>query len=235
MLTAEQKANVRAEEEFRLEVRRELEAARLAPPRNRLWSLLNSSFVLWLLSSVVVAGITAAYTRYQNSYSKERERTERVRKLDSEIENRIAQAMARMWVDLQGAKHGARYTSVAIYTNAARYLNNDFARDATSTADFSIYPEFRTRTLRSLVTELRTLVGEAERSALDRVLVNYEQLADWADVEDAVTDRRPNSSRRPNTAAGEAATKAFRHLRDTMLNSRWKHVEWIKDRSREIP
>lgn len=231
MLTNEQKVVLRAEEEFRIEVRRELEARRpAASPGSRLWALLNSSFVLWMLSSVVVAGITAVYARSQNEYAAERERTERIRKLDTEIGNRIAQAMRRLVVDVQAAKQGSPYTPQGIYFNAARYLNNDFARDTKSTADFSIFPEFKTRTLRSLITELRTLVEPPHQAVLDRILLNYEHFADWGYTEDS----RLAPSGAPNAQGADAAAKALRFLGSEMLRPRWIDADWA-ERSVKAP
>lgn len=59
MLTPEQKAAIREEEVFREEIRNEIASARgHQQPGRKLWGLLNSSLVIWFLTSVVVAAIS---------------------------------------------------------------------------------------------------------------------------------------------------------------------------------
>jgi len=59
MLTPEQKAAIRAEEVFRAEIRNEIASAgRHQQRRRKLWDVLNSSLVMWFLTSVVVAAIS---------------------------------------------------------------------------------------------------------------------------------------------------------------------------------
>lgn len=56
-LTVEQQYQIRAEEIYRLEVRNAL----CPPCRKTMWDYLNSSFVLWILSSVVLTVFAFAY------------------------------------------------------------------------------------------------------------------------------------------------------------------------------
>jgi hypothetical protein len=67
MLTPEERARLRAEEEFRAAVRDELDKSK-APPGfgSRVWRLLNSQFGGWLLGTVVVAGSSLGLTAYLN-------------------------------------------------------------------------------------------------------------------------------------------------------------------------
>ena len=59
MLTPKQKAAIRAEEVFRAEIRDEIASAgRLQKPHRTLWEVLNSSVVIWFLSSGVVGAIS---------------------------------------------------------------------------------------------------------------------------------------------------------------------------------
>jgi hypothetical protein len=87
MLTPEQKAAIRAEEVFRAEIRNEIASAgpagRHQQRRRKLWDVLNSSFVIWLLSSVVAAAIS-----WQISQAAlKRERLETQRRLRWEVYN----------------------------------------------------------------------------------------------------------------------------------------------------
>jgi len=82
MLTPEQKTMIRAEEVFREEIRNEIGSTR--PQRNlTLWDLLNSSIVIWFLTSVVVAAISWAIS----DAALNRERRETVRRLKWEVYN----------------------------------------------------------------------------------------------------------------------------------------------------
>jgi hypothetical protein len=100
----------------------------------------------------------------------------------------------------------------------------------TSTADFSVFPEFKTRTLRSLVTELRTLVEPKESAVLDAVLLSYEDFADWG----YTVEPRLGLSGAPNIVASDAAAKSLRFLGSQMLRPRWKDVDWA-ERSTKAP
>ncbi len=70
ILPQEERDRIRSEELFREEVRRQL--AREAPASfwRRAWESRNSAFTLWLLSSILLSGITAGYSKYQVHQSK---------------------------------------------------------------------------------------------------------------------------------------------------------------------
>jgi hypothetical protein len=76
MLTPKQKAAIRAEEVFRAEIRNEIASAgRLQKLRRKLWEVLNSSLVIWFLTSVVVALIS--YLISNAALNRERDETQR--------------------------------------------------------------------------------------------------------------------------------------------------------------
>jgi hypothetical protein len=84
MLTPEQKAAIRAEEVFRAEIRNEIASAgRHQQRRRKLWDVLNSSLVIWFLSSVVVAAISWKIS----DAALNRERRETQRRLKWEVYN----------------------------------------------------------------------------------------------------------------------------------------------------
>jgi hypothetical protein len=99
MLTPEQKAAIRAEEVFRAEIRNEIASAgRHQQCRRKAWDVLNSSLVIWFLTSVVVAAIS--YMISDGALN--RERRETLRRLKWEVyndgldfENSIKQARNR--------------------------------------------------------------------------------------------------------------------------------------------
>lgn len=86
MLTTKREADIRLEEAYRLCVRRELE---IAKPDRPFWSLINSPFVLWLLSSVLLASISFAYAKYDEKEKKNGEARAILRKIDAEMAIRL--------------------------------------------------------------------------------------------------------------------------------------------------
>jgi len=101
VLTEEEKAKIKDEETFRFEVRQQLEAKGGATKsrKERAWSALNSSFVLWILSSVVLSSLTAGYTVYKNWHAKAEEKIKLENKLDTEISYHIYQSLSRLKSD----------------------------------------------------------------------------------------------------------------------------------------
>jgi hypothetical protein len=218
MLTEEESTRIRAEEIFRLEVRRELAASKPGRSvRDSFWSLLNSSFILWFLSSVVLASVTTAFTYYQSSRGEQIRKAELEGRLDTEISNRISLALAGLRTDQKSIEHGKSYPANLIYRNTQSYLDNFFITDPSNRRDFSIYPEYRQRTFRSLIFELRTVVDSSMRPELTDVLAGYEQLLDLGSLEDTKggkTTRHQESLK---------AVKNAVHLLDRQLTKpRWR-------------
>ena len=84
MLTPEQKAAIREEEVFREEIRNEIASARRYRHHGRkLWDVLNSSLIIWFLTSIVVGAITWKIS----DAALNRERRETLRRLKWEVYN----------------------------------------------------------------------------------------------------------------------------------------------------
>ncbi|HYX72818.1 MAG TPA: hypothetical protein VE732_08605, partial [Nitrososphaera sp.] len=81
MLTEDEKEKIKLEEEYRFEVRNQLQTANQKESSN-LWSFLNSSFGLWLLSAIFITGAGFLYTNYQNSRAESLKNEEIIQKLD---------------------------------------------------------------------------------------------------------------------------------------------------------
>ena len=114
MLTPEQKAAIRAKEVFRAEIRNEIASAgRHQQRRRKLWDVLNSSLVIWFLTSVVVAAIS--WTISDAALNRERRETQRRLKWEVynnglDFEHSIKRAWNRFeyeaafWQNLQNPK-----------------------------------------------------------------------------------------------------------------------------------
>src|SRR5258708_32076969 len=141
MLTEEERSRIRSQEVFRVAVIRELEGTRPSLSRlKRFWLLINSSFALWFLSSVVLAGLTGWFESYQSRHNERIKKTEIVRRLDTEIGNRMSQALAGLRLDEQRIKQKPSFLPRSIYTNVLLYLDNSFINDRSYPRDFSTIP-----------------------------------------------------------------------------------------------
>jgi hypothetical protein len=214
MLTDEQKAQIRAEEIFRLEIRKELEASHSPSTRwARFWSLLNTSFALWFLSSVVLASLTATYTALQASKTEEARKAQLAARLDTEIGNRLSEALVALHNDEIDMTKGASYAPRWIYANVVQYLDNFFIHDLKNPVDFSVYPEYRNRSFRSLILELETNLNADAQRDLRGALNAYGQLKDKAN----------NESDRPDTKVWQQAVADSRKLVfNGIVRTRWK-------------
>jgi hypothetical protein len=151
-----------------------------SPSPTTLWSVLNSAFALWFLSSVVVAGLTTALTLYQKNRTEKTEKAEHRRRLNIEIGNRIAGGLIALRLDRQRIASGSAYYAGAIYGEALSYLNNR-VMDGSNRLDFSIYPEYRWQSFRPLLFDLSAFVTQSELPDLRKADATYAKLEDLTD------------------------------------------------------
>jgi len=220
MLSEEEKERIRAEEIFRDEVRREIEAGRPTPSSaQQLWSLLNSSFALWFLSSIVLGSLTAAIATYQKSHSAHVQRAELRRRLNTEISSRMAEGLIALRLDLKRIENGQVFFASAVYDEALSYLDNKVTSETTA-LDFSIYPEYRWRSYRSLIFELSGVADRLALSALREAKASHTRLIELTD-ETALEER---SSKKPPDAhvSLSAVEKSIEILQRLQTNSFWQ-------------
>jgi len=84
-MTDEEIERIKEDEQLRYNVRRELMAK-----GSTVWKYLNSGFVLWLLSSVVVGGIAFLYSRYTSESERRRAADHRSQEIRSELGQRLS-------------------------------------------------------------------------------------------------------------------------------------------------
>jgi hypothetical protein len=177
VLSDEDRQRLRAEEIFRSEVRRDLEANAPKPLfAKRIWSVINSAFFLWCLSSVVVAGLTAAVATHQKSRDEQTRNAEQRKRITIEISNRVSEAIEAMDVDRARIAMHQSFHASWIYNEVVSYLDNFFRTDPSNPRDFSTYPEYRARTFRSLISELRTFQDPTALGASKQALDVFGQL-----------------------------------------------------------
>gem|GEM_PF-6478252 len=121
---------------------------------------LNRPFVLWILSTLLIGGLSWCYKKYEDNRTIKRENLNLVRKLDFEIANRLYA------YDNQVKSNPDDWQSklfILLYSPVD---------DKTSIKN--IYPEFKERTLRSLLWELIGVVPDDEKPV---VFGAYESLS----------------------------------------------------------
>ena len=162
-------------------------------------------FILWLLSSVLLAGLTGAFANFQKNQSEQMRRADIERRLNTEIGNRVSQALAGLRLDVLAITNGSAYKPVDIYNSAASYLNNSFITFDPAGPDSSVYPEYAKRSFRSLVFELSTVVDPSVLPGLREAVSGYEELADRASARDA--DSTSKSQKEDASGAVDSLSK----------------------------
>jgi hypothetical protein len=190
MLTEDEKARIRAEEYFRDEVRREISGKQTRrSARERTWTVLNSSFCLWVLSTVFIGGATAVYTSIQGTRAEINKNSEQRTKLETELACRIALVRTRLDDFLSGNEKPFPGT---VASTAALF---DAGKEAGASA--YVFPEFKDRTFRSLLFEFERLSAPADRSTLDQASKTVEQIKTKlrhppdVDMQDIMKDSNP--------------------------------------------
>lgn len=134
----------------------------------KVWSILNSGFVLWLLSSVLVGLVVSLWSSRQHAIQKREEHRSRVATLKFEITSRSAALTEEF---------GGWTTTPAENRQIAalfRGLRNAGVIAAPEVEGVGL-PEFRDRSLVSLLNELRTL-DEANDGAAKSLIATVQQL-----------------------------------------------------------
>jgi hypothetical protein len=182
MLTPEQKAAIRAEEVFRAEIRNEIASAgRLQKPRRKVWEVLNSSFAIWFLTSVVVALISYLIS----NAALNRERVENQRRLKWEVYNNgleFEHAYKLAWTRLQ---YETAFSQHLQYPNARVVDLTPFTFDRI-TFDLEHFgpPDGREaatdlrRATHKVWEEIESAIGG--KSAIGRKNANYYDYLDWS-------------------------------------------------------
>ena len=182
-----QVANVATDEALREVVRAELRKGGFLSdaPVGR-WaktlSFLNSNLGIWLLSSVVIALIAFGYGKLETAYSEAANKKELIRKIDTEIAYRMKLRTLDKPIPLNKSLVAVVCNDpVSLGNEASPFFalntgeNNPFYRWETKRY---VYPEFKERSIFSLIWDLEALVPQAERKELTTFRTRLEQLRD---------------------------------------------------------
>jgi hypothetical protein len=176
-LSNSDKKRIRKEEIFRKEVQRKLDDEKPSPSRKkRIWDLLNSSFVLWFLSTLVIGLFGWMYSNYQERAKADNQKKELIRKLDTEINNRLQDTNYYLY-GLK-ATAGNKNTSdlpilspISVFERTIKRLDGIEAESNRPLV--GVYPEYKERGFVSLVIELKSVVEEDEQDKLETVISSF--------------------------------------------------------------
>ncbi len=161
---------LRAEEIYRQEVRKELEEQADKGKGAAIWKALNSSFAIWFLTTVVVGLVTWSYAAYSDYRQAETRKKESIQRLDTEIAGRVVAALYvidNMKAEMdQGT---AYFPRTGVFDEVAKAL--DLAPGAPRRG--GVYPEFRERPFRSLLVELQRLESTEKQNELKAASSEY--------------------------------------------------------------
>lgn len=187
------KKRILQEEIYRLEIQEFLSK----PKQSKIWKFLNSSFGIFLLSSVVLAFITTLHTNYQISVAKAQTKNQKIEQLDNEISNRIYQVLYNTRFQKKDilsdtTNYHSRYNlSNGIYQVGLDLLDNTYVNERYP-LDISIYDKFKYCNFRSLVYELYTFLDNKKDTSFKKILNTYELLADSSSVVKNYSDKEIN-------------------------------------------
>lgn len=178
-LSADEKAKIERQEEYRVAVREKLNTS---SRQGKLLSFVNSSFGLWLLSAVFITGAGSALTWYQN---RENERIkkqeivdadkksvkERVERLDLEIAYRLSTTQSNLQV-ISVQRESVKEATIRTKIRQAAEPIFSPANGKTP----PLYPEFASYSGLALVAELRRHVMPGEKEKLSKVITGLSGL-----------------------------------------------------------
>lgn len=155
MLTIEEMEKIKSEEIYRDEIRKKLSENKDSSFSKKSWRFLNSSFGIWLLSTVIVGLIVYFYNmnKLQNEISVNEAAT--IHKLETESSHRLQQFTFTL----------SKHESTEIYDNKDKlaYMIDGILFNSTTHTPIRpayIFPEFKERTMSSLLYEIGRLKSD---------------------------------------------------------------------------
>src|ERR1041385_5335189 len=125
MLTEDEQMRIREEEIFRSEVQQQLKQDTLSNKKTlKLWRALNTPFVLWLLSSLLLGSLSWVYSYLHTHNQQRQERAELHQKLDEELQFRMDMALSALEGMKKEVEQGNKFYSQAeIYSIVLKKLD----------------------------------------------------------------------------------------------------------------
>jgi hypothetical protein len=204
-LSDEERKRILIEEQYRVQVREQLQPSAPQSWHERILAFVNSNFGLWLLSAVFIVGTGGVFSCWQHERDRvidlrekerdneraehakrsEEQRAEREReavrsakigKFDREISFRISHILVELSRVLDEEQHPELINSELIKSKL-REARACLHVSAEGATNAGLYPDLATFTLAALVADLRSeVIAKCDREELDEVL---HTLAEW--------------------------------------------------------
>lgn len=232
-LTDEEKKRIEEEEKIREGVRKDKPLG--------VWGFLNSSFGIFVCSSLVLASFTTLFTYCQSSIKEKKENLEIILRVDDEIRHRLYLAESQLTRFESEMSHPATNLDEIdlpnnlsspnfIQKRIVHLLNGEtYHSDDKILPNQSIYLENRDKPFNNLISELKKVVSEAEKNALLCAAAKYQQLRLTADsADDFVVQRgyyKKNNTQAKNVPEND---------RDDMLKKEKNAIIGLREQLNEI-
>lgn len=174
MLSDEEKTRIKSEEIFRHEIQREIEKQH---GKKSKWaavsSIMNSAFLLWFLSTVLVGAGTFFYARSERRKEDERRQYERKQTQEREME------IAEKKIDAEITSR-LNYFSTIYSKEGFKAL---FILDKPLEASYpvNVFPEYGNRSMQSLLWEMLQVIPQKEKPELVEAYNSAKELSNiWA-------------------------------------------------------
>lgn len=167
------------------------------------------------MSSIVLTGLTTAYTRYQNQREHELKKLETEQRLDAEIGGRMFEASKVLAKFKKDVLQGNMGQPSDIYGTVVQYLDNSFIYNSSDRQDLSIYPEYQKQNFQSLLIELSSL-GTPGRKQAREAFDSYIRLRDLAS-QDSNSERTDDQRRECLKAVSDSE-----QILNGLMTGRWQ-------------
>jgi hypothetical protein len=167
-LSDHERERIRSEERYRAEVRAELEVSMPRKQTNSVLTFLNSTFGIWLLSTVAVGLITWGYSVWHDERTNSERKSTEMRRIDLELMHRI-RVMKTALLNLQSGQ--------PVGYNLAFYIDKDQTfSDSAAPQIASVFPEYEKATTVSLLITLSGDVDHNEAKRLAPAISSWERM-----------------------------------------------------------
>lgn len=156
MLDEKEKLHILEEERYRVEIRRQLEEKKPVTKSGKIWTFVNSSFGIWLLSTVIIGLATFLYGQYQTKIDRSKLHSDLKRKLNVEISYKI-----NSFYQATKTCQSSSSFNENMFEDLPYYVGTRQSRSEETPITY-IFTEFKGRTLKSLFFEYGSLLEEEE-------------------------------------------------------------------------
>lgn len=183
-LTEDQQKWIKAEEIYRVEVQRQLKASSPRSRRERIFTFLNTPLGLWVLSSLFLGGLTAAYTHVQSQVAERNQMRMRIDQLNNQLALRLDYSLSLLQKGRsRNISQAGSDDSRSAYVSAV----NIFLDDQPETR---LSPDFKERSTLSLVFELQGLDRSPPRSGIHSYDAMIGNIGDLMEARQSLTSSR---------------------------------------------